>query len=231
MLERRLAGINVRPRSHVQASPQLTEALITLGPWVVLLMTFAETAFITGFFVPALPTIMLACLLALEGHFGLGGVVLATVSGGALGDSTGFWVGRRGGRRLLEGGGRIRELARRGERRTTAIMDRHSLLGVSLARCVSFVRTLMPLTAGMSNLGYRRFLLYDMLGVAVWAAGSILVGVGAAAGWRRVRDDLGPWWAAGAVLVVAVVWSILKIRRMMSSRRGGWDEAGPGAEV
>ncbi len=214
----------------MQSNPQLTEALVTLGPWVVLLMTFAETAFITGFFVPALPTIMLACLLALEGHYGLGGVVLATVSGGALGDSTGFWVGRRGGRRLLDGGGRIRELARRGERRTTAIMDRHSILGVSLARCISFVRTLMPLTAGMSNLAYRRFLLYDLLGVAVWAAGSIVVGVGAAVGWQRVRDDLGPWWAAGAILLAGVIWSVLKIRRMLSSRRTGGGEATAGVE-
>ena len=87
----------------MEVSSQLTEALFALGPWVVFFMTFAETAFIIGLVLPAEPTIIAACVLALEGHFGLGGVVAATLSGGALGDTCGFWLGRKGGRRLLRG--------------------------------------------------------------------------------------------------------------------------------
>ncbi len=195
-----------------------TEALLALGPWVVFIMTFAETAFIIGLVLPAEPTIIAACLLSLEGHFGLGGVVAATLAGGALGDTCGFWLGRKGGRRLLRGSGRIREMARNQEIRTSRLIQRHSVFAVSVGRTISFVRTLMPLMAGMSELTYRRFLAYDLLGVALWGAGSILLGVGAAAGWQRVRDDLGPWWAAAAVLLAVALWGLLKARRIRRTR-------------
>jgi len=202
----------------MEVSSQLTEALFALGPWVVFFMTFAETAFIIGLVLPAEPTIIAACVLALEGHFGLGGVVAATLSGGALGDTCGFWLGRRGGRRLLRGSGRIREIARNQEIRTSRLVQRHSVFAVSIGRMIAFVRTIMPIMAGMSELTYRRFLVYDLLGVALWGAGSILIGVGVAAGWQRARDDLGPWWAAAVVLLAIGLFGLVKVRRVRRAR-------------
>jgi membrane-associated protein len=190
---------------------------MTLGPWVVLGLTFAETVFITGLVVPALPTVMAACLLAVEGYFGLGTVVLAAAVGGTLGDSTGFWIGRKGGRRLLVGEGRIRRIARAQEQRATRMAERHAFVGITVARCISFVRTLMPVMAGMSEISYRRFLAYDLLGIFLWLTGSIAIGVGTALGWQRVRDDLGPEWGLGLLVLGGIVWVGLKVRRM---RRG-----------
>ncbi len=207
-------------------NPQIARALMTLGPWVVLALTFAETVFITGLVVPALPTIMTACLFALEGYFSLESVILATVLGGALGDSTGFWIGRKGGRSLLVGEGRIRRMARAQEKRATALAEKNAFLGITLARCVSFVRTLMPVMAGMSRIPYGRFLRFDLLGVAFWATGSIVVGVGAAVGWQRVRDDLGLEWAVAGLFAGLAIWSVLKIRRM----RKGVPAVVPGIE-
>lgn len=204
----------------MSASPEITRALLALGPWVVLAATFLETFFVTGLVIPALPTIMAACVLALEGHFPLWAVAAATFAGGLAGDTVGFWVGRKGGRVLLDGDGRLRRAARRQASRASTLMQGHVLLGVSGARCISFVRTLMPMTAGMSGLGYRRYLAYDVLGVAVWGTGSILVGVGTAAGWRRVRDDLGPEVAGGIVVVAVLVWAVLRVRRMRRATGG-----------
>ena len=80
---------SLQHKDTVQLGSQLPthRSLLALGPWVVFIMTFAETAFILGLVLPAEPTIMAACLLSLEGHFGLGGVVAATLAGGALGDT------------------------------------------------------------------------------------------------------------------------------------------------
>ena len=50
----------------------------------------------------------------------------------------------------------------------------------NVLRVVSFVRTIMPLAAGASGITYRRFLVFDAMGVALWA--SIYVGVGWLAG-------------------------------------------------
>ena len=207
----------------METSSQLTAALLALGPWVVFLMTFAETGFIIGLVLPTEPIIIAACLLSLEGHFGLGGVVAATLAGGALGDTCGFWLGRKEGRRLFRGPGRIRAMARHQEIRTSRLIQRHSVFAVSGGRLIAFVRTLMPLMAGMSELTYRRFLVYDLLGVGVWGAGAILLGVGAAAGWQRVRDDLGPWWAAAVVLLAVALLGLVRARsiwRVREKHRG-----------
>ena len=83
---------------------------------------------------------------------------------------------------------------------------------------IAFVRTIMPIMAGMSELTYRRFLIYDLLGVALWGAGSILIGVGAAAGWQRVRADLGLWWAAAVVLLAIGVFGLVRVRRVRHTR-------------
>ena len=197
-------------------SSQITEALLAFGPWAVLAVTFAETVFVTGFVVPALPTIMAACILALDGYFSLGSVALAAIVGGLLGDTGGFWIGRKGGRRLLAGGGRLRGLARTQEQRVAGLIDRHSGLAVTIGRLIAFVRTAMPIAAGLSDLPYRRFLLYDALGVLLWATAYVGLGVGAAAGWQRVRSELGMTWAISLVVLGLVVWVGLKMRRVSS---------------
>ena len=196
----------------MEISSQLTEYLLTLGPWVVFFMTFAETAFIVGLVLPAEPTIIAACLLSVEGHFGLGSVVAATVAGGALGDTCGFWLGRTGGRRLLEGTGRFGEMVRRHQVRTNGLIERYSVFAVTVGRVISFVRTLMPVIVGSSELSYRRFLVYDLLGVALWATVSILLGVGVAVGWQMVGDVFGVWWPATLAVTALALWGLLARR-------------------
>ena len=203
----------------MEASSQITEALLVLGPWFVFLMAFAETAFVVGLILPTEPTIIAAILLAMEGHLAFSGVITATVAGGALGDSCGFWLGRKGGRRLLRGEGRLAEIARSQQRRASRLTRRYSLMAIPVGRLISFVRTLMPLMSGMSDLPYRRFLAYDLLGVALWAAASILLGLGAGLGWQRIRDDLGPEWAVGALAAALAVWALLMVGRLRRRRR------------
>ena len=202
----------------MEISSQLTEYLLALGPWVVFIMTFAETAFIVGLVLPAEPAIIAACFLSMEGHFGLGSVVVATVAGGALGDTCGFWLGRTGGRRLLEGTGWFREMVRRHEVRTNRLIERYSVFAVSVGRVISFVRTLMPVIVGASELSYPRFLVYDLLGVALWATVSILLGVGVAVGWQVVGDVFGAWWPATLAVAALALWGLL-VRRYRHPRK------------
>ncbi|HKJ00857.1 MAG TPA: VTT domain-containing protein, partial [Longimicrobiales bacterium] len=95
-----------------------------------------------------------------------------------------------------------------------ARLGRHPFFSVTLARLVSFVRTLMPLAAGISELGYRRFLAYDMAGVVAW--GCLYVGIGILAGesWRAATRILGMGGAlAMAGVVVFVWWSMRRMNR------------------
>lgn len=186
---------------------------------ILFLMAAAETAFVTGLAVPAGIATALAAFLAAEGHLPLLPVAAAATAGAAVGDTVGFWLGRRFGRSLLEGEGRVRTAARRHEPRVSALFGRHPAYAVSLARTVSFVRTLMPWAAGMSRMTYPRYLAYDALGVAGWAATYLIAGTLAGRSWRWVSGALGTGWAALFLVAGAGAWLVSRLRTLRGGAR------------
>lgn len=206
------------------------EALLpAVGPWLLLVMAAAETATVIGLMVPAGVATALGAFLASEGHLSLPSVAAAAGVGAAAGDSIGFWLGRRYGRRALGGEGRLRDLARRHEARFAALFERHPVYAVSLARTVSFVRTLMPWAAGMSRLSYGRFLAYDLLGVTTWAAAYLGVGHLAGRSWRWVSGILGTGWAVFFAAVGLTGWLVARQRALRDPTRAplAADETSP----
>ncbi len=194
--------------------------LALYGPWLVGGMAMFETALIIGVFLPTEPTLIVATAFALQGHFSFGSVVAAAVIGAALGDSAGFVVGRWGGRRVLRGKGRVARFARRHQGQTLALFDRHPGLSVTLARMIPFVRTLMPLMAGSTAVRYRRFVLFDLLGVAGWAFIGLGIAYAGTRGWQIGVSAVGVGWVTLGVVVVVGVALVLKGLRLRSSAVG-----------
>ena len=182
------------------------------GPLLVGVMALFETALIIGLVLPTEPTIIVATAFALEGHFSFSTVVVAALAGAALGDSCGFVLGRFGRRRFLRSRGRVGRMARRHQDRTSLLFERHGVLAISLARMIPFARTLMPLAAGSARLSYRRFLVFDLLGVAGWAMMGLGFAYGAARGWEIGVESLGIEWAAASAVVAVVLWMFVMRR-------------------
>lgn len=184
------------------------------GPWALLVLTAAETVFLTGLVVPASVATAFGAFLAAEGHLSLPVVAAFAATGALLGDNIGFWIGRRYGPGLLRGEGRLRELARRHEPRAAALFRGHPVYAVSFARLVSFVRTLMPLAAGMSSLGYARYVVYDVLGVLGWLTAYCAAGYLAGQSWRWVAGAMGTGWAVAFAVAGLVWWWVARTRRL-----------------
>lgn len=209
--------------------------LVTLleraGPWIIFIAVFAETAVFVGLLIPAEATVLLGAFLADRGVFSLESVVAATFIGGLLGDHTGYWLGRRGGRRITASEGRLGRMWRRYEGATGRLFRLHAALAITLARFISFVRTLMPWFAGMSGVPYGRFFVYDLLGVTGWAAASIALGYAAGESWRLVAERLGEVSAAivMAMIFVGVLVALRTRRRKRRELRRGLQTEAPGA--
>jgi dephospho-CoA kinase len=196
----------------------IIELLIRLGPWIVLVVAAAETAIFLGLLIPAEATVLVAAFLAQSGYFELQDVLLATVLGGLLGDQIGYALGRLGGRRAAARGGRLGRLWQVHEARAALLFRRRSILSITLARFVSFVRTLMPWFAGMSKVPYGRFLFYDVLGVAGWGIGSVTAGYLAGRSWHVMAGALGTASTVVVVLIVALIaFFAWRARRRMRS--------------
>lgn len=195
-------------------NPDLQGLVESGGPWALLVLTAAETVFLTGLVVPASVATAFGAFLAAEGFLSLWMVAAFAATGALLGDNVGFWIGRRYGSGLLRGEGRFRELARRHESRANALFRGHPVYAVSFARLVSFVRTLMPLAAGMSSLGYARYVAYDLLGVLGWLTAYCAAGYLAGQSWRWVAGAMGTGWAVAFAVVGLVWWWVARSRRL-----------------
>jgi membrane protein DedA with SNARE-associated domain len=199
-------------------SGPLLEQLTTYGPGLLFVMAVLETSFITGLLVPSGLATSLGTVLALEGALSLPWVVSAAVAGGALGDSLGYWVGRFAGERLSPAGGTVARIMGQGRGDVGMLLGRHPVYSVTLARLVSFVRTVMPMAAGMSRVPYVRFLAYESVGLVLWAALYVSVGVVARESWILAAQLLG---AGGALVFLAlVVFLWMTVRRRRRRRRG-----------
>jgi len=196
----------------------LLQLLPVYGPWVLFALAVLETCFITGLVVPSGMATSFATVLALEGEVGLYPMLVAAGLGGAIGDSVGYWIGRRWGEAFLRGDGRLARTWRARHARMNVFFGRHPVYSVSLGRVISFARTLMPMAAGMSGLRYAPFLAYELVGLAIWLTLYVSVGVLAGESWEGVAR----WVGGGGALLFAlgglVLWTLWRGRRRMDSR-------------
>jgi membrane protein DedA with SNARE-associated domain len=145
------------------------EALIeTIGYPAVFFLVMGECM---GVPMPGETALLIAAAAAGTGKmFSIGWVILAASGGAIVGDTLGYWIGRRGGRALvlrLTGKLRIQtEHLEKAER----FFDRHGGKAVFFGRSVSYLRVLTALLAGVSRMRYARFLVFNALGGIAWAA-------------------------------------------------------------
>ncbi|GMV07761.1 MAG: hypothetical protein AMXMBFR53_40360 [Gemmatimonadota bacterium] len=197
---------------------QLLQHLADYGPPLLFVLAVLETCFVTGLVVPSGVATSVATVLALDGSLSLPAVVAAALSGGAVGDSLGYWIGRFTGVRVMEGQGRLGALARKRHAEVSRFFGRHPVWSVTAARLVSFVRTLMPMAAGMSGIAYPRFLAYEVVGLAAWVGLYVSIGVLARESFQLATQVVGVGGAAAFGVAGAFLWAAFRRRQRRRKR-------------
>ncbi|ROO87549.1 membrane-associated protein [Actinocorallia herbida] len=167
--------------SALALNPLDAQAMITaFGTVGVAVILFAETGLLIGFFLPGDSLLFTAGLLCTTTATGttplsLPWVLLAAVAGALIGAPTGFVIGRRGGRLLLDRTGN-RQL-HRGMARAEELLTRYGHgKAIVLARFVPVVRTVLNPMAGALGVPARAFALWQILGGLLWTVGLIIAG-------------------------------------------------------
>jgi membrane protein DedA with SNARE-associated domain/membrane-associated phospholipid phosphatase len=174
------------------------------GPVAVILVfaiAAAEGGLLIGLFLPGEAPLIVAGVLAYQGRVSLTAMLAAACLGAVLGDSGGYWLGRRYGRRLetTRLGRKIGEA--RWERSRSYVRERGGK-AVFAGRFVSIFRTLAPPVAGSAHMPYRRFLIWNVPAAIIFAAALVLAGYLAGSSWHLVEENLG---RASMVLLIVVL--------------------------
>ncbi|MBX6355959.1 MAG: DedA family protein [Micromonosporaceae bacterium] len=197
------------------------EGLLTLPPGLVYLvvgaLVFAEDAIFVGFVLPGETAAILGGVAASQGHASLAGMLLIVVLAAVVGDSVGYEVGKQLGPRILG----ISLLRRRADQleRARSFLARRGGVAVFLGRFTAFFRAVMPALAGIAQMPYRRFLVFNVAGGLVWGAGVVLLGFLAGNSYEAVERVAGR--AVAVVLVVVVLAGLVAwhLRRRRRERR------------
>jgi len=167
--------------------------------WVVAAVFFlsaAETALFLGFIIPGELAVILGGVLASRAHVPLPAVLAASVAGPILGDSIGYYLGRRYGENVAHKRRRKRWASAQRWVRTKGAP------AVFLGRFVAFVRSFIPAAAGVSRMPYREFFPWNAAAGVLWGAGSALLGYFAGANFEAVAHATG--WVGLALLGIAI---------------------------
>ncbi|MDP2652269.1 MAG: VTT domain-containing protein [bacterium] len=163
--------------AFIQAIVQLDPiALVKAGGYVgITLIVFAESGVLLGIFFPGDSLLFTAGLLAAGGFLSIVPLMLLVVIAAILGDSVGYWFGKRVGGALF-----TREDSRFFKQsyvaRTQKFFETYGGRAIVLARFVPIVRTLAPILAGVGTMSYPRFLSYNVIGGSLWGAGMLSLG-------------------------------------------------------
>lgn len=150
----------------------LAQLVADYGHWIYLilfLIVFCETGLVVTPFLPGDSLLFVAgALSAVPGSALNIHIMVALLIGAAiLGDTVNYAIGRRFGRALFRS--ETGWLLRRSHlEKTERFYQRHGGKTIILARFIPIVRTFAPFVAGMGDMTYRRFLLYNVTGAVVW---------------------------------------------------------------
>jgi membrane-associated protein len=149
------------------------------GLLLLLVIIFAESGLLIGFFLPGDSLLFVAGFLssATGGHrlpnllIMLPLLFVAAVAG----DQVGYVFGNRAGPALF-GRSDSRFFKQQHLRRAHAFFERHGPKTILLARFVPIVRTFAPIVAGAGSMKYRTFVIYNIVGGFVWSVGVTTLG-------------------------------------------------------
>ncbi|MEU2714621.1 VTT domain-containing protein [Streptomyces sp. NPDC007205] len=151
--------------------------LNTYSIWGLLLVVFAESGLLIGFFLPG-DSLLFTCGLLITSHkmhFPLWGAIALICLAAILGDQAGYMFGKKVGPSLFN---RPDSRLFKQENVTKAheFFEKYGPKSLVLARFVPIVRTFTPIIAGVSGMKYRSFLIFNVIGGVLWGAGVTLLG-------------------------------------------------------
>jgi membrane protein DedA with SNARE-associated domain len=179
----------------------VTHLLLSYG----LILLFGAVAIESaGIPVPGETALVTAAFLASQGHYSIVAVIAVAAAGAIIGDNVGYWIGREGGRKLLERWGPVRRYADKALPPAERFFQKHGAKAVFFGRFIAFLRVTAAWLAGISRMTWWRFLIWNAAGGILWAIAISLLAYefGKAAGDAVSRYGL---FAVGAIAVLVVV--------------------------
>jgi membrane protein DedA with SNARE-associated domain len=207
--------------SHISLLPYIA----AYGYWAVFFIVMLESA---GVPLPGETVLVAAALYAsIDNELDINAIVFAAAAGAAIGDSIGYWIGRKFGFPILLRFGPYIGLGEARLKLGQYLFQRYGGGIVFFGRFVALLRMFAASLAGVNRFPWGRFLFFNISGGVIWAA---TFGYGGYLFGEVLQRMASPLAAVTATFaVVAVVFGALTIRKYEKDLQVEAEKAIPGS--
>ncbi|HYX88762.1 MAG TPA: DedA family protein [Gaiellaceae bacterium] len=164
---------------------------------------------------PGETALIAAAIFAARGDLPIAGVIAVAAAAAIIGDNLGYWVGRTGGRRLLERWGPLKRWSDRVLPWSERFFRRHGSKTVFLGRFFAVLRVTAAWMAGVSRMAWWKFLAWNAAGGICWA---LLVGLLAYYFGHAAADAVNEYGLIGGAALVALAAVVLLLVHLWKKR-------------
>ncbi|WP_421654774.1 DedA family protein [Leptothermofonsia sp. ETS-13] len=200
--------------SELLSLERIEEIAQQYGYWAVFLGILLENV---GLPIPGETVTLAGGFLAGSDQLNYWIVLGDAVLGATLGGNLGYWVGRYGGWPMLVGIGRIFRVQ---ETQLVSLKNQFSqnaAKAIFLGRFVALLRIFASPLAGIAEMPYPKFMLYNVLGAIAWA--SVMVTLAYFAGQIVPLEKLVEWASRFALLTLLIVAAWIVVPIWLESRK------------
>jgi membrane-associated protein len=204
----------------VHVDKALDGLIAQYGLWVyavLFFIIFSETGLVVLFFFPGDTLLFIAGALCATGQMNLPVLIALLITAAVSGNTVNYWIGEAIGQRVFTHD--YRWLNKDALHRTHNFFEKHGGKTIILARFIPVVRTFAPFVAGVSDMTFSRFQLYNVTGAVAWVV-SLTVGGYLFGNIPVVRDHLTTivMVGVGAAIVPLMLGGAWKLGRRVLGR-------------
>ncbi|OKP95323.1 DedA family protein [Paenibacillus sp. P46E] len=183
----------------------------TMGIWGIWIGMILESACIP---IPSEVIMLSGGFLVAQGSLSFAEVVVAGVVGNLIGSILAYYVGRAGGRRLLDKYGKYILLNAHHLEQAERWFARFGEGTVFFTRMLPFIRTFISLPAGVAGMKSWKFVVFTFLGCIPWNIALVYLGYRLGGNWSIVEQYLHPVsYAICGVVVLLLAWWLLRRKK------------------
>jgi len=179
------------------------------GPWTYVILfaiIFCETGLVVAPFFPGDSLIFVSGTLAASGLLNVELLFIVFSVAAIIGDTVNYWIGHFLGPKVFTQE-KSRLFKKEYLKKAHEFYKKHGGKAIVLARFVPVIRTFAPFVAGIGEMSYRRFIIYNIVGgigwVAIFLSGGYYLG-----NLQIVKDNLS--LVAIGIIIVSLIPAIVE---------------------
>lgn len=139
---------------------------------------FSETGLVFLPFLPGDSLLFAAGALSAKstGNFNVGALIAVCISAAFIGNTVNYFIGQFFGEKILSTSFFKKIIKPEQLEKSRAFFEKHGVVSIVLARFIPIVRTIVPFIAGVSEMTWKKYTLYNLIGAVTWVTLFIMTG-------------------------------------------------------